>query len=278
MVIKCMEKNKILKLVLSDDDVKSLISENKLSEKIILDNLTQLYSFITKKNSLIQQGYVDEVPTLYFDGIQIVVNLQPMYKVSEGNNIVLLGTSLSSSTNKMIVDEDRNEIIAYLKKIYLDLLHNNESKGLCITGKFGVGKSYLMSMFINLISPILNGRKLIFTTFSEMVTKIKKGIQDGNYIKVLDVFKNVDILIIDDFGSDNNSEFIRDDILLPVLQNRMEKHLLTCMTTNLDERLMHEYLEISNKEYDKLKAFRIIERMFSLMEFKELKGQNLRRM
>ena len=43
---------------------------------------------------------------------------------------------------------------------------------------------------------------------------------------------NVDVLILDDFGNEYKNEIVRDNIVFPLLNERLRKHLLTCFVSS----------------------------------------------
>ena len=71
--------------------------------------------------------------------------------------------------------------------------------------------------------------------------------------------------------------FIRDEVLMVILQQRMVTKSLTFMSSNLDFTSLKEHLANTVNEKDDVKASRILERIQSLMDFVELKDENYRR-
>ena len=80
----------------------------------------------------------------------------------------------------------------------------------------------------------------------------------------------------DDFGAESCSAFVRDEILGPILQERMNNHLPTFMTSNLDDDNLIDHLSETSKSTDVLRSTRIRARMQALMNFVELTGKNYR--
>ena len=53
-----------------------------------------------------------------------------------------------------------------------------------------------------------------------------------DFDKKLDLYSNVPILVLDDFGNEFKNDFVRDAILFPILSTRASKRLLTIFTSD----------------------------------------------
>ena len=84
------------------------------------------------------------------------------------------------------------------------------------------------------------------------------------------------MLLLDDIGAENCSNWSRDEILGPILQYRMENNLPTFFTSNLTLDELEKALSITSSGVDKLKARRIIERIKQLTITLELVSKNRR--
>ena len=77
-------------------------------------------------------------------------------------------------------------------------------------------------------------------------------------------YSNVEILVLDDIGAENVTNWGRDEILGTILQERMNKHKTTFFTSNLDINELEKHLSCSKDNVDNVKARRIIERIKQL--------------
>ena len=84
------------------------------------------------------------------------------------------------------------------------------------------------------------------------------------------------LLLIDDIGAENLTDWGRDEVLCPILNIRMEAKLPTFFTSNLDINMLEEHLSTSKSGVDKLKARRIMERINQLSENMIMVAQNYR--
>ena len=78
--------------------------------------------------------------------------------------------------------------------------------------------------------------------------------------------------MFDDFGAENSTVFIRDEILSPILQYRMNNNLPTFMTSNLSDEELISHLADANNTVDLVRASRIRERIRTTMNYVELDG------
>ena len=99
---------------------------------------------------------------------------------------------------------------------------------------------------------------------------------NSDYNEKFNILKKSPMLLLDDIGAENCSNWSRDEILGPILQYRMENNLPTFFTSNLTLDELEKALSITSSGVDKLKARRIIERIKQLTITLELVSKNRR--
>ena len=97
-----------------------------------------------------------------------------------------------------------------------------------------------------------------------------------NYDEQFNYIKKVPLLLLDDIGAENCSNWSRDEVLGPILQYRMENHLPTFFTSNLTLEELENSLAMTSNGVDKVKARRIVERIKQLTTDLELISKNRR--
>ena len=87
-----------------------------------------------------------------------------------------------------------------------------------------------------------------------------------------------DFVVMDDIGAESCSAWVRDEVLMPILNWRMEHHKLTWFTSNEDQKSLHDHFALSsgNRE-EEMKAVRLMERISTLAEYVYLSGKNRRK-
>ncbi len=170
-------------------------------------------------------------------------------------------------------DKNRVEAIAWLKRFLIDYKKNPKQKGLYLNGNFGCGKTYLITAIFNELAK--QGLKSAVVFWPEYLRDLKASF-DTNYNQKYEYIKKIPLLLIDDIGAEATTAWSRDEILCPLLQYRMENHLPTFFTSNLDLKALEEHLSFSKNGVEVIKAGRIIERIKQLTEQLEMKSKNLR--
>ena len=92
----------------------------------------------------------------------------------------------------------------------------------------------------------------------------------------MDIIRTQEILLIDDIGAENTTDFIRDEILGPIINYREAEKLPTFFTSNLSYDDLLEFVSTSNNKVDYTKAVRIVDRIKSLTNPYFLDGENER--
>jgi primosomal protein DnaI len=153
--------------------------------------------------------------------------------------------------------------------------HGQNSKGLYLFGKFGVGKSYLLGAMANDLAE--KGISSMIVYFPELVREFKASIGDQTLNKKIEAIKREPILMLDDIGAETMSSWMRDEILSPILQFRMLENLPTFFTSNFNYDELEHHLTYSQRgEEEKIKARRLMERIRYLTDAVEVDGPNRR--
>ncbi len=152
---------------------------------------------------------------------------------------------------KIYVDDaSRMEIL----QVFKELLSTNSKKGIYLHGKFGTGKTYMMSAFLNKLSESYEKCGLVY--FPRLLVELKNSYTDKtNY---LDKIMMLDVLVIDDLGAEHMTSWSRDEVLGTILQYRMENRLLTLFTSNLS---ISELERFYSRDKSEVNARRIIDRI-----------------
>lgn len=182
---------------------------------------------------------------------------------------------IKEATFKNIYKDDkaRVPIIKYFKEFIDNYKNKDKPKGLYLNGSFGSGKTYLIASLFNEMAK--KGEKSILIYYPEFLRSLKASFQ-SNYQEKFNSIKKIPLLLLDDIGAENCSNWARDEVLGPILQYRMENHLPTFFTSNLTLEELEKHLSITSSGVDKVKSRRIIERIKQLTKEQELISKNRR--
>ena len=172
-------------------------------------------------------------------------------------------------------DKKRLPIIKYFKEFIDNYDNELKPRGIYLNGSFGVGKTYLIAALFNEMAK--KNVRSILVYYPEFLRSLKTSFQNGSEFKErFNYIKKIPLLLLDDIGAENCTVWSRDEVLGPILQYRMENHLPTFFTSNLNLEELETSLAITNSAADKVKARRIIERVRQLTVPMELISKNRR--
>lgn len=170
-------------------------------------------------------------------------------------------------------DTSRVPVMKYIKDFVKNYGKKDNLKGLYLNGSFGCGKTYLIAALFNDMAK--KKVKCACIYYPEFLRNLKASFKT-DYEEKFRYIKKVPLLLLDDIGAENVSNFSRDEILGPILQYRMEEGLPTFFTSNLTLEELENHLSITSNGVDQVKAKRIIERIKQLSVSIELISKNLR--
>ncbi len=269
-----------------DPDFLKLIKELDLSEDILMKYTTSLLEAAKeKKNCDSCKGLSEcknKVPGSYlapiknkngidFAYIDCEFKQKEQYKKNMSFYDLPIRLREASFSNVFTDDDTRVIIIKKMKAFYNSYMQKEKVKGIYLHGSFGSGKSYLIAALFNECAK--KGVKSIMIHVPELVRSIKESFYT-DYSERFELLKNVELLLLDDIGAEHLTPWARDEVLEPILQYRMDQELPTFFTSNLNPKELEKHFIISE---DKLKAKRIIERIFEVAEPIKLASKNMRK-
>lgn len=244
------------------NEIEQVINEHKNCNNCIdikqCPNLIKGHCYNLKNNN----GNINEyyVACEKLKGEEYLKNITIFGKTKDNANI--------TTHSNFYRDEERKDILEYINSVIQS--KDLTKKGIYLSGSFGTGKSYILSLLIKKLAK--EGYKCGFAYFPELLVELKSEFSNNSQ-SLLERVKKLDVLVIDDIGSEKVTEWSRDEILGTILQYRMDNRLFTCFTSNynLDQLIKHY-----NKDKELIKANRIIDRIRFLTVQYELVGKNYR--
>ena len=115
----------------------------------------------------------------------------------------------------------------------IDLLMNEHpQKGLYLWGKPGAGKSWLAAGMCNYYAK--QEKRVAFVNVPKLISDLKLLFHEPDAMEArLRSIRNAEVVVFDDIGGESVTAWSRDDILLPLMDARMEKRRLTIFTLSL---------------------------------------------
>ena len=162
------------------------------------------------------------------------------------------------------IKSNKLECIKQLLKIKEQVEKHEKPKGLYIHGMYGIGKSFLLYRFCELLHEC--DLTTAFISFPDLVRSLKKTFGDDSPINsdhYVNKMVDVDVLVFDDLGSEQAKQWFYNDVLINVLNKRMGEEKLTFFISNLT---LEDLLKKWNRESKLLNidANRIGERIKAL--------------
>lgn len=171
--------------------------------------------------------------------------------------------------------ENRGQAISEIARFIDELEHGIPEKGIYFTGPFGVGKTFMLGALANKLKEY--NRSTLIVYVPEFVQEIRSSIQDRSVNEKIAIFKEVDVLMLDDIGAEPVSAWFRDEILGSILQYRMMRKLPVFFTSNYTmDQLEQQFSQSNRGQIETLKAGRIMERIRQVSVEVSMGGRNRR--
>ena len=140
--------------------------------------------------------------------------------------------------------KEKNVINQLIK--FTDLCIKSEMKnGLIISGNIGYEKTYLAACISNKM--IEQNKIVLMEKSSSIIDRIKESFNKAELseMEVIELYSNVDMLIIDDFGNENLSKWALEK-LYKIISNRYDNELPIVITTRYNKEQLIEQLSTEN--------------------------------
>jgi primosomal protein DnaI len=280
-----LDVNTLISLLYQDEEIKTFCLKNRLSNEQIIDNLSKF--MIQKENNLIcrkcegascaMDPYGMKTKLIYTEGkLELVYYRCPLLKDIDSSNIDLSFFTERPEylTSELYLNDKRARALQYIMSFENEYHKGKFTKGIYFYGSFGVGKTYLMFRLAHNLSR--KGVKVFFSYYPDLVRFLKSAIASNELEATINKLKYAEVLMLDDVGAESNTAFIRDEVLGPILQYRIQANLPVCMTSNYNMQELKEHFRESKQETDILNGDRIYERIKYLMKECKIDDKNYR--
>lgn len=149
------------------------------------------------------------------------------------------------------------------KNFVENFLNNPNTDGLLFTGQVGSGKTFLACCIANWL--LANGKLVLFVVVPELLDQIRstydtgRGPDDITESDLVDTAKQVPLLILDDLGAHNYTDWSRNKIY-SIINYRLNHRLPVIVTTNIIPEELEKYLgeRTTSRLLEMCKPFRLL--------------------
>lgn len=158
----------------------------------------------------------------------------------------------------------------------LSSFYRSNDTGLYLYGNLGVGKSFLAACTSNFFAK--NKRRVVFIHVPSLLNHMKQLFNSPSEMEhTLRILRNVPLLVLDDLGAEPITSWSRDEILLSILNDRLENRRKTIITSNATPSMLVDLYKIDNRGHsDEIRANRFVDRVLALTKSYEISGKNRR--
>ena len=263
--------DEIVDRFMANDRIKDFIMTNDLSTKDIISNINTLLSYekdevVDQEMNITSKDYPGYSPRLVINDGVVEIKYKRLEEAQAKMKNLYMPKELIDAklSDYSLISEERRLLYQYARTFINSFKDEKKLKGFYLAGGFRTGKTYLCAAIGNELAS--QGYNVLMAYYPELSSNLKSSIGDDDFTDLVNRLKTCDLLILDDFGAESLSPFIRDEVLGVVLNYRMIKSLPVIMTSNIPfGRLMDAALRRDGSDQEKIKAMRIFERMKELM-------------
>lgn len=150
----------------------------------------------------------------------------------------------SSLKNFVQSNPERKKALNTAKGFLKAFDENKADTGLYIWGDNRTGKTFLASAIAN---ELALKKKVVFVFFPDFKRSLTSSMYDNTIENRIRVLKQADLLVLDDFASGHTTVWFRDNVLLPIINERMSNKKPTIYTANVKyDELVQSFDTINN--------------------------------
>ena len=175
--------------------------------------------------------------TLNYDGNNIGKALKPCelkVKDEKINESYLIRDFPDAWREMSVAKLDKSKVRMPLIKRYKEALETSRN-WIYITGSHRSGKSIAAAAILNGFIKLKKG-KGAFLNYPERARELQDYTYNNkdDFNNLIHLYSTVDYLVIDNFGNEYKSEYVRDSITLAILNERARRGLVTIFTSEFD--------------------------------------------
>ena len=179
---------------------------------------------------------------------------------------ILRDQKFYSNSKLSIINDYLNTTFKILKKDKSTI----NVRGVYVYGNYGIGKTLMIHTFLNALQK--EGFKCVFAKASTLSKKLKNNFDKNNIVneEIIQMYKDCDILVFDDIGVTDVSEWFINQVLFDILDTRYNKKKLTYFTSNFSFYELAKKLKTVSK-LSSVDIGRFVDRIKALTNDTEIK-------
>lgn len=272
--------------VLAEPKIQQFINQNQdaITDEMINKSMSALYEFYLEQHKAnpVTAGYRPEL-ILNTNAIDIKFvpeesKLEHEREINVRKHLQLINlpsTLHSVRLSQVEVTPERSQAMAEIGSFLDKYSKDVHQKGLYLSGSFGVGKTYILAGLANSVAAM--NKNVVFLHVPNFIAGLSSHFNDNSLMDEVQRISNSDLLILDDIGAENLSQWSRDEVLAVILQSRMDNQLPTFFSSNFAMADLEEHFKETKNAIDPVKAARLMERVRTLAKEVTISGPNRRR-
>ena len=247
---------KLLANLKADQDVYESLKPLHLTNKEVRDNVGKLHDYQEDFNTCKACPGFDKCPkknkhisiSVYKEGGYIETRSEPCEKLLKEIEIeskYLAKDFVPEWRNSRLKNLDLSENRRPLIKEFVNITKGKSNKWLFVKGNHKVGKSFVLVTFANEFVELGLGKVAVINATKQFKNLADIAYSDKEGFKsTIELLSTVPLLVIDEFGQEYKNEFIRDQIVIPVLNARAHSELPTFFSSEFTIKEMQQLYSI----------------------------------
>lgn len=235
--------NELVEEIRNDKDVYNEIKKLNLTLGEVRENVAKLTDFMNDYNYCKYCPGINEcnkkIPhtSIYIrkEGNFITAESEPCKKIIEqlkyDSHYVVKDFEpnwRSSALRSLDLSENRRPAIKEFAKV----LNGKTARWLYLRGNHKVGKTYLAVTFANEYIALTDEKVAVMNCNERIKQLADLSYQDKDYFaKQMELLSDVSLMVLDGFGEEYKNEYVRDQIIIPLLSERARKSKVTIFTS-----------------------------------------------
>ena len=227
----------------SDKDVYESLKPLGLTNKEVRDNIGKLADYQEDFNICKNCPGFDKCPKqtphistyVYKDGSYLTTRSEPCKKLIEEMELdsKYIAKDFPQEWKKSVLKNlDLSENRRPLIKEFVSIIQGKSHRWVFVKGNHKVGKSFVLVTFANEFIAQGLGQVAIINASKQFKALADIAYEDKEaFKKTIDSLCNVPLLVIDDFGQEYKNDLIRDQIVLPILNERSHNDKVTMFSS-----------------------------------------------